>query len=78
MRQARGPAVTNWIARHLMSEDRLPNGGVYFASKTNTQMLSGIGLRRLFYKGFEEAKLTCPDLSWTKAYEFGFCRIHCY
>ena len=33
-------AVTNRVARHPMSEDRAPNGGVHFASKTNSQMSS--------------------------------------
>ena len=36
-------AVTNRVARHLMSEDRAPSGGVHFASKTNPQMSSGMG-----------------------------------
>jgi hypothetical protein len=40
-----------------MSEDRTPSGGAHFASKTNTQMSSGIGLRRLYYKAFAEANL---------------------
>ena len=52
----RHPAATNRVARHSMSEDRAPSGGVHFASKTNTQMSSGIGLKRLYYKAFAEAK----------------------
>jgi hypothetical protein len=52
----RHPAATNRVARHSMSEDRAPSRGVRFASETNTQMSSGSGLKRLYYKAFAEAK----------------------
>jgi hypothetical protein len=61
--KGRHSAATNRVARHSMSEDRAPSGGVHFVSKTNPQMSSGIGLRRLYYKAFAEAKLACPDLN---------------
>ena len=54
--KGRHSAVTNRVARHSMSEDRAPSDGVHFASKTNPQMSSGTGLRRLYYKAFAEAK----------------------
>src|SRR5579875_160710 len=51
-----------------MFEDRAPSGGVHFASKTNTQMSSAIGLKRLYYKAFAEAKPACQSLPSQKNY----------
>ena len=64
----RHPAATNRVARHSMSEDRAASGGVHFASKTNTQMSSGNGLKRLYYKAFAEAKLPASSLLHERNY----------
>src|SRR5215813_7596779 len=60
----RRPAATNRVARHSMSEDRAPSRGVRFASETNTQMSSGSGLKRLYYKAFAEAKPLALSQRW--------------